>query len=262
MPLIYPRIITAYGDNVTGDAPTLLGKPNDHVSLGFLREHGDRPGGDPVETIDYAVADGVAHLTPPCPASLNAISKQLSAELAATMAEVEGRSGRACRPAVRNGTVVLRRSRPGGYPTMHAAEDIVGQLVASRDNGSDSFVGVCMKLVVARDRGVGGRRRRRDGDRRRHRHRHEYGPVFLSRSASASCPAGRVSPGSCGRSVRSGRRASCSSVSGSTPREHWTSGSVSQATLAGADLDRSLRWQPRRSCSTLWWWCASPSRRS
>ena len=28
MPLIYPRIITAYGDNVTGYVPNLLGKPN------------------------------------------------------------------------------------------------------------------------------------------------------------------------------------------------------------------------------------------
>ena len=110
-----------------------------------------------METIDYGVADGVAHVTLARPASLNAISKQLSAELAATMAEVESD------PGVR---AVLLSGKGRAFcagadlkdPTMHAAEDIVGQLVASRDNGSGSFVGTCTKPVVVAIQGwaVGG----------------------------------------------------------------------------------------------------------
>ncbi len=110
-----------------------------------------------METIRLAVEGGVAHVTLDRPASLNAISKQLSAELAATMADVE------LDPAVR---VVLLSGEGRSFcagadlkdPTMHAAEDVVGQLVATRDNGSGSFVASCTKPVVAAVHGwaVGG----------------------------------------------------------------------------------------------------------
>jgi enoyl-CoA hydratase len=110
-----------------------------------------------METIEYIVENGVAHVTLARPASLNAISKQLSAELSATMSEAE--SDGDVRVVLLSGQ---GRSFCAGAdlkdPTMHAAEDIVGQLVSDRHNGSGSFVGACTKPVVAAVHGwaVGG----------------------------------------------------------------------------------------------------------
>jgi enoyl-CoA hydratase len=110
-----------------------------------------------MDTIQYAVEGGVAHVTLARAASLNAISKQLSAELAATMSEAEAD------PDVR---VILLTGQGRAFcagadlkdPTMHAAEDIVDQLVTTRDNGSGNLVGSCTKPVVAAVQGwaVGG----------------------------------------------------------------------------------------------------------
>jgi enoyl-CoA hydratase/carnithine racemase len=110
-----------------------------------------------METIDYRVEGGIAHVTLARPASLNAISKQLSTELATTMDEAESD------PDVR---VVLLSGQGRSFcagadlkdPTMHAADDIVGQLAVDRGNGSGSFVGACTKPVVAAIQGwaVGG----------------------------------------------------------------------------------------------------------
>ncbi len=110
-----------------------------------------------METIDYLVEGGVAHVTLARPSSLNAISKQLSAELTAVVGEVEAD------PAVR---VVLLSGQGRSFcagadlkdPTMHDADDIVGQLAAGRANGSGNIVGSCTKPVVCAVQGwaVGG----------------------------------------------------------------------------------------------------------
>jgi enoyl-CoA hydratase len=111
----------------------------------------------PFETIEYAVEVGVAHVTLARPGSLNAISKQLSAELSSVMAEAESDA------AVR---VILLTGQGRAFcagadlkdPSMHAADDLVGQLATDRANGSGSFVGASTKPVVVAVQGwaVGG----------------------------------------------------------------------------------------------------------
>jgi enoyl-CoA hydratase len=101
-----------------------------------------------VETVAYAVEDGVAHITLNRPDNLNALSKQLGRDIAQAFDEAEAD------PAVR--AVVLAgsgRSFCAGAdlkdPETHSAVDIVGQLVAQKGGTSDVAAGGCTKPVVA-----------------------------------------------------------------------------------------------------------------
>ena len=101
-----------------------------------------------METVDYAVEDGVAHITLNRPDSLNALSKQLGRDIAQAFDDAEAD------PAV--GAVVLAgngRSFCAGAdlkdPETHSAVDIVGQLVAQKGGTSDVAAGGCTKPVIA-----------------------------------------------------------------------------------------------------------------
>jgi enoyl-CoA hydratase/carnithine racemase len=100
-----------------------------------------------VETVEYAVEDGVAHITLARPASLNALSKQLGRDISEAFTEAEAD------PSAR--AVVLSgqgRSFCAGAdlkdPETHSAVDIVGQLVSQRGGTSDVAAASCTKPVV------------------------------------------------------------------------------------------------------------------
>jgi enoyl-CoA hydratase/carnithine racemase len=98
--------------------------------------------------VQYDVVDGVARVTMARPDSLNALSRQLSADLAAAFADVEAN------PEVRS---VLLAGQGRAFcagadlkdPDTHPATDIVGQLVNQRGAGVDTVVAFCTKPVVA-----------------------------------------------------------------------------------------------------------------
>jgi enoyl-CoA hydratase/carnithine racemase len=101
-----------------------------------------------VETVHFVVEGGIAHVTMARPNSLNALSRQLSADLATVFAEIETDD--------RVRAVVLAgegRAFCAGAdlkdPDMHAATDIVAQLVSSRGAGVDTPVAFCTRPVVA-----------------------------------------------------------------------------------------------------------------
>jgi len=101
-----------------------------------------------VETVDYAVEDGVAHITLNRPQSLNALSKQLGRDISQAFDEAEAD------PAVK---AVLLAGNGKSFcagadlkdPETHSAVDIVGQLVSQRGGTSDVAAGACTKPVVA-----------------------------------------------------------------------------------------------------------------
>ncbi|MFT3853425.1 MAG: enoyl-CoA hydratase/isomerase family protein [Ilumatobacteraceae bacterium] len=101
-----------------------------------------------MQTVNYVVDDGVAHITLNRPDNLNALSRQLSADIARAFAQVEDD------PAVR--AVVLAgegRAFCAGAdlkdPDTHPATDIVGQLISSRGAGVDTPVAFCTRPVIA-----------------------------------------------------------------------------------------------------------------
>lgn len=100
-----------------------------------------------METVEYAVEDGVAHITLARPESLNALSKQLGRDITQSFEEAEAD------PAVK--AVVLSgkgKSFCAGAdlkdPETHSAVDIVGQLVGQRGGTSDVAAAFCTKPVV------------------------------------------------------------------------------------------------------------------
>lgn len=101
-----------------------------------------------MDTVEYAVEDGVAHITLARPDSLNALSKQLGRDISQAFDEAEADT--------KVKAVVLSgqgRSFCAGAdlkdPETHSAVDIVGQLVGQRGGTSDVAAAFCTKPVIA-----------------------------------------------------------------------------------------------------------------